>query len=99
MTVCGAILGVGFELLEIFGVRFGVERSKSGFRALTSQKNGRTGCEPRMVSGGFSSTGSGFRALTSHKNERTCCEPKMASRWFQRGVQAQNKWASCVDVE
>ena len=79
MTVCGAILGVGFELLEIFGVRFGVARSKRGFRALTSHKIGRTGCEPKMVSGGFSSTGSGLCALTSHKNERTCCEPKVAS--------------------
>ena len=39
LTVCGAILGVGFEVLEIFGVRFGVEASKRGFRALMSQKN------------------------------------------------------------
>ena len=83
MKVCGAILRLGFELFEIFGVRFVVERSKSEVRALMSQKIGRTGCEPRMVSGGFSSTGSGFRALTSHKNERACCEPKMVSGWLQ----------------
>ena len=45
--------------------------------------HGRTGCEPRVVSGGFPSTGSGFRALTSHKNEQACCEPKMVSGWLQ----------------
>ena len=37
--VRAVILRLGFELLEIFGVRFGVEASKSGLRALTSQKN------------------------------------------------------------
>ena len=39
LKVCGAMWRFGFVLLEIFGVKFAVETSRSGFRALTSQKN------------------------------------------------------------
>ncbi len=61
--------GGHLEALEIFGVSFGVEKRKHRLCALTSQKIGRTGCEPRMVSGGLASTKSGLRALMSHKKE------------------------------
>ena len=80
LKVCGAMWRFGFGLLEIFGVKFAVETSRSGFRALTSQKNGRTRCEPRMFPGWLFDAKSWFRALTSQKNEQTGFMPKTASR-------------------